>query len=139
MLIPLFCKRAYKPEKGSKMDTIVRYIKSGKRTAKHLEILRSKGYEVEENEEGLVIQASEVVEGTVDLSSPEAAQKVLGDTIAASAVFSYQTKFKFPDGKVLYGVMACTRLGKASALVTKGEPKEKVAKVNAVNDIFDAL
>jgi len=121
------------------MPTTKRYIKSGKRTAGHKAVLESKGYEVSENEEGLVIDASEVVEGTVDLSTPEKAKEALTAVVSQNAVFSYQTKFLFPDGKELYGVMACTRLGKASALVTKGEPKEKVKKPNAVDDIFSAL
>ena len=115
-----------------------RFIKIGKRTAEHKALLEAKGYEVSESDDVLAIQASEVIEGTIDLSTPEKAKEALAEVVAKKAVFSYKTTFKFADGKELYGVMACTRLGKASALVTKGEEK-KTAKTNAISDIFDVL
>jgi len=114
-----------------------RFIKIGKRTATHRAVLESKGYEVEERDGSLVVEASEVIEGTINLSTPEKAKEILGEVINKKAVFSYTTKFQFPDGKELYGVMACTRLGKASALVTKGKPKAKTG--GAFSDIMDAL
>ena len=119
------------------MAAIVRYIKVGKRTEKHAELLSSKGYEVKERDGMLEISASKVIEGTVDISTPEKAQESLATAVAQKAVFSYTTKFLFPDGKELYGVMACTKLGHASALVTKGEPKAK--KTSTIDDIFAAL
>lgn len=118
------------------MAAITRYIKIGKRTEGHAELLKSKGYEVEEQDGMLAITASKVIKGTVDLSTREKAQESLATAVAEKAVFSYKTKFLFPDGKELYGVMACTRLGKASALVTKG----LVGHVSkAIGDIFAAL
>lgn len=119
------------------MTTIARYIKVGKRTEGHAELLKAKGYEVSENEGVLTVMATKVIEGTVDLSTPEKAKEVLAKVLRNKEVFSYNTVFKFEDGKELFGVMACTRLGKVSALVTKGE--EKAKKAGGLNDIFDIL
>jgi len=115
---------------------ILRYITVGKRTAGHLALLESKGYTVRNTGEVLEIQASQVIEGVVDLSTPEKATEALSEAISAGAVYSYKTQFQFPDGKVLHGIIACARLGKASALVTKGPAK---STPNKVDDIFDAL
>jgi hypothetical protein len=125
-------------KKKEKHMATTRFIKVGKQTAGHKALLESKGYEVSESEGVLAITAHEVIEGTVDLSTPEKAAEVLSEVVQKKAVFSYKTVFKFADGRELYGVMACTRLGKASALVTKGEEK-KAKKANAISDIFDVM
>ena len=117
---------------------MIRYIKIGKRTQEHKDVLESKGYEVSLEDGVLAIQASGLVEGKVDLSTPEKAQTVLSELIANRQVFSYETKFIFPDGKVLHGIFACTRLGKASALITKGAGK-KTKGANMMSSIFDTL
>jgi len=116
------------------MSMIVRYITAGKKTAGHLELLQSKGYDAKLVGDRIEIQASEVIEGTVDLSTPEKAKEVLTEVVQKKAVFSYKTVFKFADGKELFSVPACTKLGKVSALVTKGEDKR-----NDLDDIFAAL
>lgn len=116
------------------MAMIVRYITAGKKTAGHLEMLQSKGYDAKLVGDRIEVQASEVIEGEVNMSTPEAAREVLTEVTQKKAVFSYKTVFKFADGKELYSVPACTKLGKASCLVTKGEEKK-----NTLDDIFAAL
>lgn len=123
-------------ERGMTM-AIVRFIKIGKKTEGHEELLKAKGYEVTRNEDVLQVTCTAVREGTMDLSTPEKAAEILREVVTKKEVFSYETKFQFADGKVLFGVMACSRLGKASALITKGEAKK--AKVSQLDDIFAAL
>lgn len=120
-----------------------RYIKltnkkgePSKKTAGHQAVLEAKGYECAVEGDHLAVQASEVIEGTVDISTPELAQEVLANTVAKKAVFSYQTAFKMPNGKELSGVMVLNKLGKASALVTKAAVKTAETKHNALDDIF---
>jgi hypothetical protein len=134
-------------KKGANMaTTTTRYIRltnkkgeRSRRTAGHQALLEGKGYECRENGENLEVQATEVREGTIDLSTPEKAREALNDAVQNQAVFSYQTTFRFEDGKELSGVMALSRLGNASALVTKGEPKPKEKKVSPLDAIFDIL
>ena len=131
------------------MATMTRYIstvgkdgKENKKTINHKAALESKGFEVEEKDGMLEIQATEVVEGVVDLSTPEKANEVLTDMLAQHKVFSYQTEFIFADreGKPnLHGTFALSKLGKVSCLVTKGEAKEKVTAVSGLDSIFSAL
>jgi len=116
------------------MSMIVRYITAGKKTAGHLELLQSKGYDAKLVGDRIEVQASEVIEGTVDLSTPEKAEEVLAEVVQKKAVFSYKTVFKFADGKELFSVPACAKLGKFSCLVTKGEDKR-----HELDDIFDML
>lgn len=120
------------------MNTIERYIKVGKRTENHQELLESKGYEVTNQDGVLTVKCSGVREETVDLSTPEKAKEIITEVVAKQQVFSYTTKFIFADGKELYGVLACSRLGKISALITKGEEK-KAKKTSQLDDIFTAL
>lgn len=120
------------------MAAIVRYIKKGKKTQEHLATLQSKGYQVADQGEVLAVTCTGVIEGEVDISTPEKAAEALRGAVAQQKVFSYETSFKFADGKTLHGVFACGKLGKASALITKGEEK-KAPKVNGLDDIFSAL
>lgn len=119
-----------------KPETVDRYIKKGKNTKKHMELLRAKGYEVEEQEKFICVKASEVVEGEVDFSSPEKTTEVITNMIKEKQVFSYQTVFDFGDKK-LKGILACGRLGLISSLVTKA--RVRVKKINANDAIFAAI
>ena len=120
------------------MAMIVRYITAGKKTAGHLEMLQSKGYDAKLVGDRIEIQASEVIEGTVDLSTPEKAKEVLTEVIQKKAVFSYTTRFilrnKKGEVKTYWSTPACKVMGKTSALVTKGEEKR-----NGLDDIFDMV
>ena len=113
-----------------------RYIKVGKATAGHNALLTAKGYETRLADNKLFITASEVIEGIVDLSTEEKAKEAFTLLIAKKAVYSYKTRFIFPDGKILFSIPACTRLGAASALVTSGVKAPKAKKHNAMTDIF---
>lgn len=120
---------------------MLRFIKVGKRTAGHRALLEKKGYEVEEQDGVLQVTCSKVIEGTVDLSTPEKQKEVLTEVIAKKQVFSYTTEFKLTtdEGELVtrWGIMACTLLKNVSALVTKGAEAE--AKPHAINDVFNAL
>ena len=120
------------------MAMIVRYILVTEDTAGHLELLQSKGYDAKIVGDHIEVQASEVIEGTVDLSTPEKAKEVLPGVIQKKAVFSYTTRFilrnKKGEVKTYWGVPACKVMGKTSALVTKGEEKR-----NGLDDIFDMV
>jgi hypothetical protein len=122
------------------MSTTTRYIKMGKKTAGHKEALMSKGYEVVENDGLLEIQASEVVEGELDFSTREKALAIVTEVVGKGAVFSYETAFKFADGKILSGIFAAGRLGAISALITKGPAKgEKARQLASMASMFDAI
>ena len=123
-----------------------RYIKltnkkgePSKKTAGHQAVLEAKGYECRVEDDHLAVECSEVIEGTVDVSTPEAAQEAFANAIAKKAVFSYQTTFKLNNGKELSGVMVLNKLGKASALVTKAAKQRAEKQHNALDDIFANL
>jgi len=104
------------------MSDITGRIKVGKNTQGHAESLRQLGYEVEvEEDDGfVVVQGSGLVE-EVDLSE---GMEPLKEMIGNQQLATYKTKFTFADGKTLFGVPACTRLGQLSCLVVS-IPKEK--------------
>ena len=119
--------------------TITRFITVGKKTQGHEAILKAKGFECSVFNGTLEIQATEVVEGVIDLSTPEKATEVLADMLAQHKVFSYRTHFIISNKGELeevWGMLACGKLGKVSCLVTKGEVTRQL---RPLDDIFDIL
>lgn len=74
-----------------------RKIKKVDATLGHGRQLQAFGYPVVETPTHFVVQATGVVTGVVDVSTPEAAQAALKDLIVRKAVWSYKTKFRFAD------------------------------------------
>ena len=111
-------------------NTNIGTIKSGKNTKGHAANLRRMGYEVNEKGDELEVQVSGFV-SHLDLS---VSQDALKEVIAQKAALTYQSKIIFKDGKTLFGVPACMRLGALSCLVMKpgreakikGEPEFKI-------------
>jgi len=112
-----------------------RIIRIGRNTEGHDEILRAAGYEVTEKDGNYIVTANEVVEGEVDVSTPEKAKALKDEMVANKAVFSYSTRFHLPNGKVLSGIMACRPLGKFSALITKA-PRTQTKKASALDEVW---
>lgn len=67
----------------------------------------------------LVVTAAGQFRETLDLSGPDNGLAVLKELVAKGDLLTYETRVLFSDGKVLFGVPACTRLGKVSALVVR--------------------
>ncbi len=107
-------------------------IKVGKNTAGHQAFLEGKGYTCKREGDNLAVEVTGFVDN-VDVSGGIATLQAM---VAAKQAATYSTKFLFADGKVLFGVPACTRLGKASALIMK---PEKAAKKASVASEFDTL
>jgi len=104
-------------------------IKLGKHTVGHSAWLTEHGYKVVEETGQLVIEGKEFVTELDVSSGLEALSKVVAD----SKLLTYKTKitFKGKDGqgtRTLYGLAACSQLGKASALVVKPVGVEKPAE-----------
>ena len=90
-------------------------IKIGKNTAKHSEWLKSKNYNVKLDGDVITVTGGGELLNEIDLGKdPVVALKNVADR---GDLFSYSTRMTFPDGKILFGVPACIRLGQASALV----------------------
>ena len=102
------------------MGAIQGRIKVGKNTAGHGATLRQLGYEVEDGDGGITVRGSGLVE-EIDLS---AGMGPLKEMIANRQLATYRTKVTFEDGKTLFGVPACTRLGQLSCLIVS-IPQEK--------------
>ena len=121
------------------MTRYIRIKKGGqavRSTVNHREVLEKHGYKVKEEGDFIAVECSGVVEGVVDFSSPEVAKKELNNLVASHKVYSYNTEFRFPSGKVLKGVFACRRLGKVSAFVTRGSVVDKVKSTNFLDEIL---
>jgi hypothetical protein len=107
-----------------------RFIKKGKKTAGHGAQLIELGYEVEEADGNFIVEATEVVEDEQDFSTEKSGRAIIAEMVAGKKVFSYTTPFNFGGGKVLTSILACTQLGPASCLITKGPKKAKAPAVN---------
>ena len=99
-------------------------IKIGKATAGHGATLRQLGYEVVEHDDHIAVTG----EGTVDELDLSAGTGPLKEVISKKQLLTYRTRVTFDDGKTLFGVPACTRLGQLSALIVS---IPKVAKAKA--------
>lgn len=92
------------------------YIIKNSKTEAHAANLTKLGYQVTEHEDRIEIECSGFAEAVTvgDLQKLVAERKLL----------TYSSRVTFEDGKTLYGVPACCKLGKASCLVAKAEKKE---------------
>ena len=116
-------------------SSVVGSIKMGKNTKNHAAALRKMGYEVTEEGDELKVQVTGFVQH-LDLSEN---QDALKEVIAKKQALTYSTKVLFKDGKSLFGVPACTRLGALSCLVmkpAKGAKKEKVESEFNLDDFI---
>ena len=99
-------------------------IEISARTQAHKAWLETRGYKVTCFDGKFVIEAESFVD-TIDLSK---GIEPLKEVIKSHKLLTYTTKITFPDGKVLWSVPACCRLGEASALVAKPEKAVKAPK-----------
>lgn len=112
-------------------------IKVGSKTGAHAEWLKGRGYECAVEGDHLNVQVTKIVgvDASESLDLSENGTEVLKGIIERREGIAYSCRIRFADGKVLFGVPACTRLGKASALVMK---PARAAKQAATSE-FDAL
>ena len=107
------------------------------KTANHAATLAKLGYAVQDfGNAHIQIECTGFV-ATADLSTPEKAKATLGEVVKAKQLFTYETRFTLPSGKVLHGVLACGQLGQVSALVAKPYGIAKKATTNA--KLFGAI
>ena len=106
-------------------------IKIGKNTLKHGQWLHDHGYEVTEKDGILVVEGKGELLNELNLGTDPIA--VLKGMVEKGDLLSYSTKVSFPDGKVLFGVPACMRLGQASALIVKPEKAQETKKASGFN------
>ncbi|MBU3748685.1 MAG: hypothetical protein FGM36_15595 [Burkholderiaceae bacterium] len=109
-------------------------IKMGKHTSGHKASLEKAGYKVTEENGHLQVEVTGFVQN-LDLSQ---GKEALRDIVANRQALSYSTRVLFSDGKSLFGVPACTRLGELSFLIMKPQKGEKV-KVEAEFSLDDIL
>lgn len=112
-------------------------IKVGKNTTRHAQWLNDHGYKAAVEGDVLAVEVSRIVgvtpDETLDLSVDPLT--TLQGIVDRKEGIAYSARIRFADGKVLFGVPACTRLGRASALVMKPVKARKPAKASE----FDAL
>jgi len=115
-------------------NTTIGLIKLGKNTAGHKARLEKAGYKVVQEGENLQVEISGFVQ-SLDLSQ---GKEALREVVANKQALSYSTRVLFSDGKSLFGVPACTRLGELSFLVMKPQRGEKV-KIESEFSLDDIL
>lgn len=105
------------PEEPTNIGT----IKIGRGTEQHDVRLRHLGYEVKACGDHLdVVTSGWVLE--VDISQ---GMEPLRRMVAERKAMMYTTRVKFPDGKTLFGIPACLRLGALSCLMMKPKTATK--------------
>lgn len=116
-------------------SVLVGSIKMGKNTKGHRASLEKMGYKVSEEEGELKVEVTGFV-SHLDLSEN---QDALREVIAKKQALTYSTKVLFKDGKSLFGVPACTRLGALSCLIMKPAKGAKAPKEGGEFNIDDFL
>ena len=93
-------------------------IKKNANTEGHAALLKGKGYEVSENETHLLVEVTEVVDGSYDLTTDEG-RAAVREAIAQKKGFSYKTEWQLPDeDRTHNGIFALRKIGPLSAPVT---------------------
>lgn len=95
-------------------------IKSGTNTKNHAATLRHLGFNAEEKDGVITVEAERIL-GAVVIT--EAGIK---ETVKAKGLLSYQTRVTCTDGKTRFGIPLCCYLGPISAVVVSGEKAVKV-------------
>lgn len=116
-------------------SSVVGSIKLGKNTKAHRANLEKMGYKVSEEGDELKVEVTGFVQH-LDLSEN---QDALKEVIAKKQALTYSTKVLFKDGKSLFGVPACTRLGALSCLVMKPEKGAKKEKTESEFNLDDFI
>lgn len=98
------------------MSTISGQIKLNNKTSNHPESLRSQGYKVDVNDGVATVEGTSVVEGPVDLSTPEKAVKSFQTIVREKQLCTYGTRFLFPDGKTRFSFPAILALTRSESL-----------------------
>jgi hypothetical protein len=108
-------------------------IKTGKNTKGHGAWLLAHGYTVVEQVDSIVVEGTEFVK-ELDLSGVDALD-VLKKVIEDKQLLTYQTLVSLKDGKRLFGIPLCGKLGTASALVVKPVKAEKAKATNEFSSL----